>query len=109
MKYKIRTFSGGRSGFKTINLNRRKGIRERCLNCSGWVYKEVEFCTFKDCELYPYRMGTGEQDANTRSIDIRKYCLWCCCDQSNEVNKCVSSECSLFPYRLSHTDRTHEL
>ena len=105
MEYKIRT----RRGFEIINLNRRKGIRERCLNCSGWIRKEVERCTFKDCELQPYRSGIGKQDALARSIGIRKYCLDCCCGQTNEVNKCASFSCSLFPFRRSGVDRTHKI
>lgn len=34
-----------------------KAIRKKCLNCSGWEYKEVRECTENDCPIHPYRMG----------------------------------------------------
>ena len=64
-------------GYKIVNLNRRKEIRERCFNCSGWSYKEVENCIFQDCSLFPFRLGKGKQDAKARAKAIRDYCLWC--------------------------------
>lgn len=30
-------------------------IRKMCMNCSGNSRKMVEYCTIKDCPLYPYR------------------------------------------------------
>jgi len=77
-----------KNGYKIINLNRRIAIRERCLNCSGWSYKEVQICQFSDCQLHPYRMRIGKQDAKARNKAIRQYCLWCCADKSSEVAKC---------------------
>jgi hypothetical protein len=75
----------GKHGLKTIELNRRKAIREKCLNCSAWSPKEVKNCGFdsypkdtklqtklqtKHCHLYPYRSGKGKQDVKQRAIDI---------------------------------------
>lgn len=89
----------GKNGSKTVGLNRRKAIRERCLNCSGWLLAEVAECQFLDCPLYPYRSGQGRQDPAARNHAIKKYCLWCSNSQRAEVLKCQNSDCSLFPYR----------
>jgi len=99
----------GKNGLKPIELNRRKAIRERCLNCSAWSHKEVTNCKFKDCSLYPFRSGQGKQNARDRSKAIRLYCLWCMNDQHGEVSKCPPSYCSLFPYRKAQTDRSTEI
>lgn len=105
MKVKIQS----KDGHKKINLNRRKAIRERCLNCSAWIPKEVSNCEFKDCQLYPFRSGRGKQNAKARAKAIRKYCLWCTCNQPSEVSKCPSTDCPLFPYRKVVTDITAEI
>lgn len=89
----------GKNGPKEINLNRRKAIRERCLNCSGWSAKDVTECEFSECQLYPFRTGQGRQDPKERNKAIRQYCLWCMVGQRAEVAKCPSFDCSLFPYR----------
>ena len=64
---KVQIYAKG--GFKLIikDLNRRKAIRGRCLNCSVWSPKEIENCIFADdCQLYPFRSGKGKQDAKLR-------------------------------------------
>jgi hypothetical protein len=99
----------GKNGPKVIDLNRRKAVRERCLNCSGWSHKEVTNCIFKNCPLYSFRSGQGKQNAKDRSKAIRKYCLWCMDGQYGEVSKCPSKDCSLFPYRKAHRDRSAEI
>jgi hypothetical protein len=86
-------------GPKIINLNRRIAIKERCLNCSAWVYKEVKVCKFTDCA--PFRTGNGKQIAKARDKSIRSYCLWCCNGQRKEVMLCTSPDCPLYPYRKS--------
>ena len=98
-----------KNGPKVVDLNRRKAIRERCLNCSGWSHKEVTTCIFKDCPLYPFRSGQGKQNAKARSKAIHRYCLWCMNGQHGEVSKCPSTNCSLFPYRKVRTDRSAEI
>ena len=103
MKVKIQS----KDGYRIINTNRRKAIRERCLNCSGWVLKEVSSCDFVDCFLYPFRSGKGKQNPKTREKAIRGYCRWCMCGQRAEVSKCVSQDCPLFPYRMNGIDRGH--
>ena len=104
---------------KIVDLNRNKAIRERCLNCSAWMPKEVRNCEFPDCSLYPFRSGKGKQDPKLRAKAIRDFCLWCTCDQPGEVTKCPaknngqkttgvnaweSTTCSLFPYRKWRID-----
>ncbi len=86
-------------------FNRRKSIRKKCLDCSGFSPKEVTNCKFKDCALYPYRSGRGKQNPKARSEAIRKYCLWCVVDQRNEMLKCPSIDCELWPYRKSQIER----
>jgi hypothetical protein len=99
----------GRNGPVIMNLNRRKAIRERCLNCVGWIPKEVRICDFTLCALHPYRMVTGKQDVRDRAKAIRRYCLQCCNDQPTEVRLCPCRDCSLYPYRLSKVDRSVEI
>lgn len=59
-----------KEGHEVKHLNRRKAIRERCLNCSAWIFSEVRQCPITDCALYPFRMGTGRQDARKRNRAI---------------------------------------
>ena len=105
MKVKIMS----RTGTKIVDLNRRKAIRERCLNCSCWIPKEVTHCEFKDCPLFPYRTGLGMQNAKDRKKAIRRYCLWCMNGKGSEAAKCVSPDCPLFGYRLGRVDRSVEI
>jgi len=99
----------GKNGLKIVDLNRRKAIRERCLNCSGWHYKDVANCEFTDCQLFPFRSGEGRQDAKARAKAIREYCLWCCVGQPGEVARCPASDCPLFSFRKTQTDRSREI
>ncbi len=93
-------------GHEVVDLNRRKAIRERCMNCSGWHSNDVRDCEFEDCLLHSFRTGRGKQNAAARSKMIRKYCLWCCNDQLMLVSKCPSTNCPLFPYRKTVTDNS---
>ena len=105
MKIKIAT----KHGHKTIDLNRRKAIKAKCLNCSGWLFTEVRGCEFKACSLHSFRTGQGWQDAKVRNAAIRAYCLWCMNGQLTAVSKCESKNCSLWPYRKSQVDRGAEI
>jgi hypothetical protein len=105
MKVKIQS----KDGHKIIDLNRRRAIRERCLNCSGWVLKEVSNCDFVDCSLHPFRSGKGKQNPKKREKAIRAFCRWCMCGQRSEVSKCVSPDCPLFPYRMNGIDRPSKI
>jgi hypothetical protein len=98
-----------KNGFKIANLNRRKAIHERCLNCSGWIPKEVTDCTFTECPLYLFRSGDEKQNPKKRKEAIRKYCLWCMNAQHSEVVKCVSPNCPLYRYRLKEIDINIEI
>ena len=98
-----------KNGREVVKLNRRRAIRERCLNCSGWSFVDVKNCEFKNCSLYPYRSGMGNQDSMDRSKAIRAYCLWCCGGQTSEVAKCSAIDCSLYAYRRGTADRSVEV
>ena len=100
----MRTIIQSKNGSKEINLNRRKAVREKCLNCSGWSFSEVENCGFIDCDLYAFRMSIGKQDAGKRHKSIRKHCLDCCAGNQNDVYHCPATDCPLFAYRKSAVD-----
>ena len=98
MKAKILTKKGM---VETVDLNRRKAIRLRCWDCSGFEYNEVRNCEHTKCELYPYRMGTEKQNPTARRKAIRAYCVNnCMIGQKREVTKCASKDyCPLYLFR----------
>jgi hypothetical protein len=93
----------GKDGLKTIELNRRQAIRERCLNCSAWYPKEVSTCEFHDCQLYPYRMGKGKQNAKARAKALLSYCRWCM--GGHRPSTCVVIHCPLYCYRKGKAEQ----
>ena len=92
-----------KDGLKTIELNRRTAIRERCMNCSAWSPKEVTHCTFDDCSLFPFRSGSGKQNAKARSKALIKYCRWCMGDY--RPSTCVVRHCPLYCYRRGKAEQ----
>jgi len=98
-----------KAGLKTVALNRRKAIREKCLNCSCWDFKEVANCRFVDCALHLYREGTGKQDPKERDRAIKGYCFWCMAGQRAEIAKCVSKHCALFHFRRDRREKSNPL
>ena len=96
-----------KDGSKIISINRRKAIREKCLNCFGWSLTDVTDCNSKeDCPLHPFRSGRGKQNAKNRSKAIKDFCLLCMNGQRHEIAKCTAPDCSLFVYRKSGIDRS---
>jgi len=95
----------GKNGPKIIHLNRRRAIREKCLNCSGWDHKELTHCSHTDCKLHPFRTGNGVQNSADRIKAIRHYCLFCMNGQVGEVSKCPSIHCPLYIYRKGGVDK----
>lgn len=89
-----------RKGFQGVSLTRRRAIRERCLNCSGWSSPEMEGCSFTDCELFLYRTGKGKQPAKARNQAIKSYCRWCANGSSKGVALCPAETCPLHIYRI---------
>ena len=102
MKMNIRTSKG----IETKKINRRLAIRYKCLDCSGFSYKEVDGCQITKCSLYPYRHGVGEQDSTERNFAIRNFCRICMNGEKSFVRGCDIHTCSLHPFRLSGLDRT---
>lgn len=94
-----------KGGHKIVDLNRRRAIRLRCWDCSGFNYAEVSRCQFDDCPLFPFRSGKGRQDAKDRNKAIHSYCLWCCADQPSEVLKCPALDCPLWSFRKGRIDK----
>jgi len=93
----IKTKIRSKDGFKTVELNRRQAIRERCLNCAAWSPKDVAECKLTDCPLYAFRMGVGKQNAKARSRALLAYCRWCMGGQ--RPSGCVVTYCPLFCFR----------
>ena len=98
-----------KDGHKTVKLNRRKAIHERCLSCSGWYPKELASCFINDCPLHSFRTGRGKQNAKARKHAIRTYCIYCVNGQIGEVNKCPSRDCPLFIYRKGGLEQAVKL
>lgn len=95
------------AGYRIVDLNRRKAIAERCLNCSGFIPSERANCEMTDCELFPFRMGTGKHDADLRNRQIRAYCRDnCMCGNSWLVANCTAPDCPLYASRKSTSDRS---
>ena len=103
MKVKVQTKDGAN---EVKDLNRRKAIRERCLNCSGWCLAEIRDCKFTECTLHPYRNGNGKQDAKARVKAIREYCLWCFIGKRKGVTQCKAEDCPLFAFRKRGVDKS---
>lgn len=99
----------GRKGLKTVSLNRRRAIREKCLDCSCWVSPDVRRCGFRECALHPYREGKGKQNPKERDRALRAYCLWCMAGQRAEVPRCVSIHCALYHYRTTGVRKSKPL
>jgi len=91
------------------DLNRRKSIRELCLNCCGWTSSEVRKCKHIKCALHLYRTGNGNQNAKAREKAIRAYCLWCSGGKPSEVTQCPVPDCPLFAFRKQRLDRSVEI
>jgi len=102
MKIRIQS----KDGTKLVDLNRRKAIRENCLNCSAWSVKSVRDCQRVGCSLFSFLSGIGQQDATERRKAIRQYCMWCCAGQRSEVSHCPVKDCPLYAYRKSKIDKS---
>ena len=98
-----------KDGLTVVDLNRRRAIREKCLNCSAWIPSEVRNCKFTNCALWPYRTGEGKQDPTKRAEAIRAKCMWCTSGQKKEVRLCPSTDCPLWIFRLRKVDRSIEI
>jgi len=93
-----------KDGYKVVSLNRKKAIRYKCLDCSGWHPKEASRCIYPHCPLFPFRSGQGHQEPKARKAAIVSYCRWCMNGSVKVVRECPSMECPLFPYRMGKAD-----
>ena len=105
----MRALIAAKEGWKALDLSRRKAIREKCLNCTGWIPKDVRNCDDEECPLHPYRSGKGKQDPDLRNAAIRSMCARCTVDQPEEVQHCPSKDCPLYAFRLGKIDRSVEI
>jgi len=98
-----------KTGKELKSLNKKKAIRLKCFNCSGWSQKDVKECKTTDCKLYPYRMSENPNSGVQRAKDIKSYCTWCLNTNVHDVKKCVDFSCPIWPFRRgSITDRSRE-
>ena len=92
-----------------------QAIRRRCLDCCGYVKKEVKECDASKtippfdipCPLFHYRMGTGKPKLK----EIRAYCLQCQGGHGTSteyVRECTDTLCSLYPFRMGHNPNITE-
>jgi len=88
-----------KTGLEMVSLNKKKAIRRRCFDCSGFSQKEVKECKWKKCQLFPYRMSTNPNSGAQRAKDIKAYCSWCI--DHKHTSLCVDVNCPLWPYRKS--------
>ncbi len=95
VKHEIHT----RSGLKMKDLNRTKAIRWKCLDCCGFLEKDVKDCEKKECPLNEYRMKTNPNSGAKRTKDLKAYCNWCINGTGYYSNKCIDFHCSLWPFR----------
>lgn len=87
-------------------LTRTKACRARCLACSENA-TDVRNCEFKDCDLYPFRLGKRPKGCQPAKA-IKKYCTWCCGDSTYERQNCPSVDCPLYQYRNGGKEATEE-
>ena len=45
----------------------RVAVRNHCLECCGYSYKEVELCTAPKCGLWPWRFGKTPKELKKRA------------------------------------------
>ena len=105
----MRALITAREGWEVVTLSRRKAIRRKCLDCTGWPPKEVRDCDSLECPLHPYRSGKGKQDPDLRNAAIRTMCGWCTDDQSDEIRNCPAKDCPLYAFRLGRIDRNVDI
>lgn len=79
-----------------------KAIRARCMDCSGFSFKEISECAHEECALHEYRSGHRPKQKATRTPvkAIRAHCIDCCNGDAYEPKKCTAEKCPLFGYRL---------
>jgi hypothetical protein len=90
-------------GTKIVDLNRRKAVHQKCLNCCCWEVHRVNACEHNACKLHPFRTGTGKQDAKARSQAIRDDCRDC---TNGRIELCSVILCPTYIYRKSVVDNS---
>ncbi len=70
---------------KIINLNRRRAIREHCLNCSGYSRAEVHRCPVTSC---PLSIIDQEKENRMQKHEIRQSENIVCGAAQNNASRC---------------------
>lgn len=105
MKHKVLT----KDGVKVVDLNRRRAVRYKCLDCSGFHPSEVDHCGLTTCPLHKFRFQSLRQDPQERNWAIRKFCVVCMGGEKAYVKNCESVHCPLWPYRMAAVDKSREI
>ncbi len=109
MLQKIRTGNGA----EVKDLNHKKAIRRKCIDCQGWSTKAVRECSderlMEPCPLNAYRMGNNRSNKKVQAKAIRSYCIWCMNSQYKEIDLCIDYLCSLWAYRLANMTIDHSI
>lgn len=89
-------------GIVEIKVSRPKSVKLRCLECSGFIKKQVKECSATDCPLYEMRLTgklDGEKAGSRRSKAIKAFCVHCFNGQKGLVKTCTDENCSFYQYR----------
>ncbi len=85
-----------------IKVSRPKAVKLRCLDCVGFIKKEVKECSATDCSLYEMRLTgklNGERAGLRRSKAIKAFCIHCFNGQKALIKTCTDINCSFYQYR----------
>jgi len=63
----------GKSPDEKPALTPLKAIKAKCFDCSGFSKKEQRNCEFKDCILWPYRLGHNPKRKGLGNKNINVY------------------------------------
>jgi hypothetical protein len=55
-------------GNRTSKKNIWRAIREKCLNCSAYSWKDVATCKIPNCVLYPFRFGKALSRVTAKDV-----------------------------------------
>lgn len=89
-------------GVVEIKVSRSKAVKLRCLDCAGFVKKQVKECSLTNCPLYEMRLTgklNGEKAGLRRSKAIKDFCVRCFNGHKTLIKTCTDINCSFHQYR----------
>ena len=70
-----------------------KAIREKCLDCCGGSYLEVEKCTVESCPLFPFRFGKNPFRQKREMTEEQRNAIRDRLSKSRKTNSDSEEEC----------------